>query len=82
MNIRAQLLTSVLCSLADILSDADPLMFKKITFGLNGVVPLMQYIQGRKYEQLAELCGEVDETGVVPLRLHAGARDSSIESSS
>jgi hypothetical protein len=45
------------------------MMFKKITFGLGGVVPLLQYIQGRKYEQLAELCGEVDETGVVPLRL-------------
>ena len=44
-------------------------MFKKITFGLGGVVPLLQYIQGRKYEQLAELCGEVDESGVVPLRL-------------
>lgn len=29
----------------------------------------MQYISGRKYEQLAELCGEVDESGVVPLRL-------------
>ena len=25
--------------------------------------------QGRKYEQLAELCGEVDEGGVVPLRM-------------
>ena len=36
----------------------DVLMFKKITFGLGGVVPLMQYISGRKYEQLAELCGE------------------------
>ncbi len=43
-------------------------MFKKVTFGLGGVVPLLQYIQGRKYEQLAELCGEVDESGVVPLK--------------
>ena len=37
--------------------------------GLVGVVPLMQYISGRKYEQLAEQCGEEDEHGVVPLRL-------------
>ena len=29
----------------------------------------MQYIAGRKYEQLAEQCGEEDEHGVVPLRL-------------
>ena len=58
LNIRAPLLTAVLRSLSDILSDCDPLMFKKITFGLGGVVPLMQYISGRKYEQLAELCGE------------------------
>ena len=69
VNIRAQLLTAVLRSLADILMDCDTLMFKKITFGLGGVVPLLQYIQGRKYEQLAELVGEVDESGVVPLRL-------------
>ena len=69
LNIRAPLLTAVLRALAGILSECDPLMFKKITFGLGGVVPLLQYIQGRKYEQLAELCGEVDESGVVPLRL-------------
>ena len=42
---------------------------RKITLGLGGVVPLLQYIQGRRYEQLAELCGEVDESGTVPLRL-------------
>ena len=48
----------MLRSLSDILMDCDALMFKKITFGLGGVVPLMQYISGRKYEQLAELCGE------------------------
>ena len=59
----------MLKSLTGIVADCDPMMFKKITFGLGGVVPLLQYIQGRKYEQLAELCGEVDETGVVPLRL-------------
>ena len=69
INIRAPLLTACLRSLSAILGDADPLMFKKITFGLGGVVPLLQYIEGRKYEQLAELCGEVDESGVVPLRL-------------
>ena len=69
LNIRASLLTAVLRSIAEILADCDPLIFKKITFGLSGVVPLLQYIQGRKYEQLAELCGEVDEAGVVPLRL-------------
>ena len=48
---------------------ADVLLAKKITYGLGGVVPLMQYISGRKYEQLAEQCGEEDEQGVVPLRL-------------
>ena len=69
VNIRDSLLTAVLRSLADILTGADSLLFKKITFGLGGVVPLLQYINGRKYEQLAELCGEVDENGVVPLKL-------------
>ena len=29
----------------------------------------MQYIAGRKYEHLAEVCGETDENGVVPLKL-------------
>ena len=29
----------------------------------------MQFISGRRYEQLAELCGELDEGGIVPLRL-------------
>ena len=51
------------------LMGADVLLAKKITYGLGGVVPLMQYISGRKYEQLAEQCGEEDEQGVVPLRL-------------
>ena len=54
---------------AQMLEDADTLLLKKVTYGLGGVAPLMQYISGRKYEQLAELCGEVDEHGVVPLRL-------------
>ena len=40
LNMRAPLLTAVLSSLADILSGCDPLMFKKITFGLGGVVRL------------------------------------------
>ena len=44
-------------------------MFKKISAGLGGVVPMLNYIQGRRYEQLAELCGEVDESGSVPLAL-------------
>ena len=38
LNIRAPLLTAVLRSIAGILVDSDPLMFKKITFGLGGVV--------------------------------------------
>ena len=49
--------------------DCDTLMFKKISAGLGGVVPMLNYIQGRRYEQLAELCGEVDESGTVPLAL-------------
>ena len=69
VNIRAPLLSACLNALTGILEGADALLLKKITFGLGGVVPLMQFIAGRKYEQLAELCGEVDETGVVPLRL-------------
>lgn len=69
VNIRASLLTATLKAATNVLADADPLMFKKITYGLGGVVPLMQYISGRKYEQLAELCGEIDEGGVVPLKL-------------
>jgi hypothetical protein len=69
VNIRAGLLGACLRSLAAILMDCDSLMFKKISAGLGGVVPMLNYIQGRRYEQLAELCGEVDESGTVPLAL-------------
>jgi hypothetical protein len=69
VNIRAGLLGACLRSLASILMDCDSLMFKKISAGLGGVVPMLNYIQGRRYEQLAELCGEVDESGTVPLAL-------------
>ena len=69
LNIRAGLLTACLNSLGTILTDCDQLMLKKITYGLGGVVPLLQFISGRKYEQLAELCGEIDENGVVPLMM-------------
>ena len=71
LNIRALLLTACLHALTSILEGADPLLLKKITYGLGGVVPLMQYITGRKYEQLAELCAEVEDEGnaVVPLRM-------------
>jgi hypothetical protein len=68
-NIRAPLLSACLNALTAILETADQLLLKKITYGLGGVAPLMQYISGRKYEQLAETCGEVDENGVVPLKL-------------
>ena len=69
LNVRAPLLTACLNGLVNALNHADVLLAKKITYGLGGVVPLMQYISGRKYEQLAEQCGEEDEHGVVPLRL-------------
>ncbi len=69
LNIRAPLLTACLNALVESLNHADVLLAKKITYGLGGVVPLMQYISGRKYEQLAEQCGEEDENGVVPLKL-------------
>ena len=69
LNVRAPLLTACLNALVNALEHADVLLAKKITYGLGGVVPLMQYISGRKYEQLAEQCGEEDEHGVVPLRL-------------
>ena len=69
LNVRAPLLTACLNGLVNALNHADVLLAKKITYGLGGVVPLMQYIAGRKYEQLAEQCGEEDEHGVVPLRL-------------
>ena len=66
---RPGLLMACLESLTSILEGCDSVTFKKITVGLGGVVPLMQYINGRKYEQLAELCDEVDESGVVQLKL-------------
>ena len=60
LNVRAPLLTACLNALVNALEHADVLLAKKITYGLGGVVPLMQYISGRKYEQLAEQCGEAD----------------------
>ena len=45
LNIRATLLTAVLDSLTAILTDCESLLFKKITYGLSNVVPLLQYIQ-------------------------------------
>ena len=48
VNIRAGLLGACLRSLAAILMDCDSLMFKKISAGLGGVVPMLNYIQVRR----------------------------------